>query len=470
MRDGQDADARRVLARVASLAADHIERRVETPVVGSLNEESLADRLAAFDFQRPRPAEDVAAELFDLLANAAVRSDHPRYFGLFNPPALVPAIAGDIVAATVNPQLAVWGHAPAAAEIERKLVTLFGSFVWGDGEIAGTFTSGGSEANHTALMAALARRYPDWSRQGLPAGGRRPTIYASAESHLAWIKIARISGLGSEAVRLIDTPDGLSLTGDAMANAIAQDKDRDPVLVVATAGTTAHGAIDDLAGIASVGRAHGAHIHVDAAWAGGALVASSRRQIFIGIEMADSVTIDPHKWLAVPMGAGLYLSRDWRPLATAFSVTTGYMPSASTERHDAYIHSMQWSRRFIGGKLFMALATLGLDGYREMIDRQFALADLLRCRLADSGWTILNHTALPLVCFAPSSGDDESIRSIEAAVLATGQAWLSSVRLRGRLVLRACITGFETDATDIERLIALLAGARDDAASKRVSR
>lgn len=466
MRDDMGGEARRALARAASLAADHVEGRRLAPVAGELNEEALEARLAAYDLETARPADDVAADLFDLLGHHAVRSDHPSYFGLFNPPALVPAIIGDLVTATVNPQLAVWGHAPAAAEIERKLIKLFARFVWSEGDAAGTFTSGGSEANHTALVAALARRYPDWSERGLPIGDRRPTIYASAESHLAWIKIARISGLGSEAVRLVPTTDGLSLTGDALAEAIAQDKDRDPILVVATAGTTAHGAIDDLAGIAEVGRAHGAHVHVDAAWAGGALVDISRRDLFAGIELADSVTIDPHKWLAVPMGAGLYLARDWAPLATAFSVSTGYMPSASAERHDAYIHSMQWSRRFIGGKLFAALATLGLEGYRAIIGRQFALADQLRRRLLDGGWSILNETALPLICFAPVDSDDEAVRDIEAAVISSGQAWLSSVRLGDRLVLRACITGFETDEADIAALVSLLAEVRTQISSR----
>ncbi|MEO7679376.1 MAG: pyridoxal-dependent decarboxylase, partial [Sphingomonas sp.] len=401
----------------------------------------------------PRPIDAVADDLLDMLRHFAVRSDHPRYFGLFNPPALVAAIAGDVVAAAINPQLAVWGHAPAAAEIERKLIDLFGRHVWAGGTAAGTFTSGGSEANATALLAALARRYPDWHRAGLPRSGRRPAVYASAESHLAWIKIARSCGLGSDAVRLVRTADGLRMTGDELDAAIAADAGADPVLVVATAGTTAHGAIDDLAGIAAVGRRHDAHVHVDAAWAGGALLHPERAALFAGIEMADSVTIDPHKWLSVPMGAGLYLARDWGPLAQAFSVSTGYMPSASAERHDNYIHSVQWSRRFIGAKLFTALAVHGIDGYRDLIDRSFRLADRLRTRLQDGGWSVRNDTCLPLVCFVPSDGDDERVQAIATAVIASGAAWISTVRLRDRLVLRACITSHESDAADVDALV-----------------
>jgi glutamate/tyrosine decarboxylase-like PLP-dependent enzyme len=466
MSDDPGADARDALASAAQLAARHIEERRAARVAGDVDEEALSARLAAYDFEQPRPVAEVAADLFDLLGKNAVRTDHPRYFGLFNPPALVPAIVGDLVTATVNPQLAVWSHAPAAAEIESKLVRLFGRLVWGDARVAGTFTGGGSEANHTALLAALARRYPEWPRRGLPIGGKRPAIYASAESHLAWIKIARISGLGSEAVRLVPAANGLSLTGGAVAAAIAEDEDRDPVLVVATAGTTAHGAIDDLSGIAAAARAHDAHVHVDAAWAGGVLIDPARRHILAGIELADSVTIDPHKWLAVPMGAGLYLARDWTPLSTAFGVSTGYMPSASIDRHDAYIHSIQWSRRFIGGKLFAALAAFGLQGYRSMIERQFALAERLRLGLSKGGWSILNETALPLICFAPADGGDDEVRAIEARIVSSGGAWLSSVRLRGRLALRACITGFETDEADVDALIALLESARADLCSK----
>ncbi|MGH8240267.1 MAG: pyridoxal phosphate-dependent decarboxylase family protein [Steroidobacteraceae bacterium] len=400
------------------------------------------------------------SELIQLLKSFAVRSDHPRYFGLFNPPALLPAIAGDLVAAAINPQLAVWSHAPAAAEIERKLIRLFGSFLWCDVEAAGTFTSGGSEANHTALLAALASRYPNWHRDGIQPQARRPLIYASAESHLAWIKIARMCGLGSEAVRLVPTEDGLRITGEALAQAIAADDGCTPVLVVATAGTTAHGAIDDLSGIARVGRDHGAHIHVDAAWAGGALLHAGYRHLFAGIDNADSVTIDPHKWLAVPMGAGLFLARDWTPLAQAFAVSTGYMPSASSERHDAYIHSVQWSRRFIGARLFAALATLGLDGYRALIDRSFGFGTQLRARLHAEHWQVVNRTDLPLVCFAPADADDERVRAIEQAVVTSGVAWISTVRLRGRLVLRACITSYETQTSDLDALVEVLARAR----------
>lgn len=454
---GADASLLEIVARLASA---HIVRRRDDEVAPPIDANALAGRLAAYDFAAPRDAASVAADLFDLLRGAGVRSDHPGYFGLFNPPALVPAIAGDLIVATVNPQLAVWSHAAAAAEIERKLVALFADRIWPGAASAGNFTSGGSEANHSAVLVALARRYAGWATGGLPRD-RRPVIYVSAEAHLAWIKIARATGLGDSAVRLVKAEDGLSLSGSALRRAIDADADTDPLMLVATAGATAHGAVDDLRGFAEVGETLGVHVHIDAAWAGGALLDPSRAGLFDGIAGADTVTIDPHKWLAVPMGAGLFLSRARAGLNTAFGVSTGYMPAAMGDHEDPYVHSMQWSRRFIGGKLFMALATLGLEGYRAIIARQFALGDRLRDGLRAHGWAIVNDTRLPLICFAPRPGDDEIVRRIAADTVATGRHWLSTVAMRGQVVLRACITGFETDEHDIDALIATVTEIRD---------
>lgn len=456
-RDGLLAAARR--------AAIFLDERRASSVAPVVSAAELRIQLDRYDFSMPLPLTAVIDEVFTLLGQAAVRSDHPRYFGLFNPPALPAGIVGDLIAATVNPQLAVWSHAPAAAEIERKVLQWFGARIgWSPHATAGTFTTGGTEANHTAVLAALATRYPDWATRGMVAvAGRRPAIFASSEAHLAWIKIARNAGLGSDVVQLVPAGADMRLSAEALGEAIRQHPDLEPLIVVATAGTTAHGAIDDLTGLASVARHHGAHFHVDAAWAGGGLVNAEVRHLLAGIELADSVTIDPHKWLSVPMGAGMYLTRDWTALQTAFAVQTSYMPSASVEHRDAYIHSLQWSRRFIGLKLFMSLATLGEQGYAAIIDRQLALGRLLREQLVARGWSVLNDTALPLVCFtpeAPGPRTDRVVRAIEAYVAASGMAWLSSVALSGRLVLRACITSYETTVDDVEELLDLLDDAR----------
>jgi glutamate/tyrosine decarboxylase-like PLP-dependent enzyme len=449
------------LVEVAELAEAYLRTRASAVVSPPIDETTLKDRIDALLGGGPRPLPQIAADLFAVLGDGIVRTDSPRYFGLFNPPALPEAAAGDLIAAVANPQLAVWSHAPAAVEIEARLIRLFGGLVgWPEQTVAGTFTTGGAEANHTAVLAALARRYPDWARTGVAGLPKRPAIFVSAEAHLAWIKIARAAGLGSEAVRLIAPADGLSLTAAEAARAIAAAPEVDPVLIVATAGATAHGAIDDLEGLAEVARAHGAHFHVDAAWAGSALLVPERRALFGGIERADSVTIDPHKWLCVPMGAGMYLARDWTPLETAFDVSTGYMPSASRERRDPYLHSLQWSRRAIGLKLFTAMAAIGVAEMAARIKRQFEMGERLRQGLRRDEWRIVNDTELPIVCFTPAEGGEEAVRRIEAGVTGSGRAWISLVRVRGELALRACITSYETAPADIDELLALLDEAR----------
>lgn len=452
-------DIHAAFASAARLAADEITGRRTRPVSRDPASESAWLDAARLDFDAPMSLEAAAARLLSAMTGAGVRNDHPRYFGLFNPPALPAAAVGDLLAATVNPQLAVWSHAPGAVEIERWLVDVLSELVWGK-PAAGSFTSGGSEANHTALLLALDRACPDWAVAGLPRTGPRLAIYVSAESHLAWIKIARAAGLGAEAVRLVPTRDGLALDAAALEAFIAEDRGFRPAMICATAGTTAHGAVDDLAGLARVAAAKDVHFHVDAAWAGAALLAPGRRGLLAGVEHADSVTIDAHKWLAVPMGAGLILARDWSGLERCFGVRTGYMPSASLAHRDPYIHSLQWSRRFTGAKLWMAFATLGRAGYGELIERQFALGDRLRATLAARGWDIRNRTALPLVNFAPPGADDAEVLRIEQALQASGAAWASTVNLAGRTCLRACVTSFESDEADVDALVEALETAR----------
>ena len=454
-----------VLVHCAERATAFIEDRRKPGRIGGDETSHPGDRLRSIDFENGSSPEALCDDLFELLGSDAVRSDRPNYFGLFNPPALPAAIAGDLIAATVNPQLAVRGHAAAAADIERRVIEFMATRIgWNAASVAGTFTSGGSEANFTALMAAMAKRYPEWSTKGVRSLGAKPAIYASRESHLAWIKIARMAGLGSDAVRLIPCADGLRLCASDLETFLADDNEWDPVMIVATAGTTAHGAIDDIAGIARIANRLGAHLHVDAAWAGGCLVADGTRDWFDGIDNADSITIDPHKWLCVPMGAGLYLSRDWPSLHRAFTVSTGYMPVSEATHPEPYQHSVQWSRRFIGLKVFVALAALGQRGYSDLIHGQIARGQELRQGLIARGWIVRNDTPLPLVCFTSDVADDaidDASRRIEAAVVKSGRAWLSTVALRGRIVLRACITSYECTRANVDELLDVLDNVRE---------
>ena len=236
-----------------------------------------------------------------------------------------------------------------------------------------------------------------------------------------------------------------------------------PFLVVATAGTTSAGVIDPLDDAATIAQEEGLWLHVDAAWAGAAALSDALRPHLGGIERADSITVDAHKWLSVPMGAGMFVTPHSDVLASAFEVTTSYMPAASTGvAADPYTASMQWSRRAIGLKLFLALAVYGRSGYAAQLENDVRLGRQLREKLRFDGWSVVNETPLPVICFAdPSRNDDGAFHDAVAAnVVASGRAWVSSVRLAGRPAVRACVISHHTTPEDISDLVRALGEVR----------
>jgi aromatic-L-amino-acid/L-tryptophan decarboxylase len=362
--------------------------------------------------------------------------------------------------AAFNPQLAVTSHAPAAVAIERHVLSFLAGNLGLEGA-TGTFTSGGAEANLTGVLLALERHFPETAEAGLASLGARPTLYVSTEAHHSFVKAARIAGLGHSAVRAIPAATDLRLDVAALRSRIERDRAAGelPFLIVATAGSTAAGVIDPLPDVAQLCGELELDLHVDAAWAG-AIGASARlRPLLAGIERADSVTVDAHKWLSAPMGAGVFLTRHAHDLTSTFRVAAAYMPSA--EASDPYLASAQWSRRLTGLKVFMSLAAAGRDGYAAQLEYDCRLGDRLRERLRNDGWRIVNETPLPVVCFVPEDGDEvDRLVSIARDVEASGTAWISVAELGDRHALRACITSHRSMEADLEVLCEALAAAR----------
>jgi glutamate/tyrosine decarboxylase-like PLP-dependent enzyme len=355
-------------------------------------------------------------------------------------------IAADALVAAFNPQLAAWSHSPFAIEVEQHLIRAFGAkFGYDPATTDGAFCSGGAEANHTALLAALTHKFPDYPSQGV--GGARPVFYASAESHHSFLKAARTSGIGYESLHPIDD--------------IARDRAAGltPFMIVGTAGTTNAGIIDPLPELARIARSENLWFHVDAAWGGAAALVPELRPLLDGIELSDSITFDAHKFLSVPMGAGIYLTRHPDILDRTFRTQTAYMPreALGLDVVDPHLHTMQWSRRAIGMKLFLSLLVAGWDGYAEAIRHQTAMGALLRENLRAAGWTIENDSPLPVVCFTHPSGADP--HAIAMRIVSSGEAWISTTIFTRKPVLRACITNYRTQPSDIEALIESLARA-----------
>jgi aromatic-L-amino-acid/L-tryptophan decarboxylase len=427
-------------------------------VTPALSPDALEARITAYDLSQPHELGALASDVADLLEAGTVHSTHPRYFGLFNPGVRHAGIVADALVALYNPQVAAWWHAPAAAEIERHTLAHLGRQL-GFSDGAAVFTTGGSEANLTGVLMALASTFPNYGRDGAAGLGTSPMFYASDHAHDSFVKIARVVGLGERALRRVRCDGSQRLDVDELRRQVAGDRadGRRPFCVVATAGTTATGAIDPLEALADLCRAEGIWLHVDAAWGGLALLSDHLRPHLAGIERADSVTWDAHKTLPIPMGAGMFFCRERSVDESFFSVHTGYVPDAVAGRADPYQHSLQWSRRCIGLKLFLTVAELGERGIAELIDHQAQIADCLRERLADAGWRVTNDTPLPLVCFTRDDLPPERVIAVARHVVAGGAAWVSETRLPdGQRWLRACVTHHETNESDVDALIAAL--------------
>jgi aromatic-L-amino-acid decarboxylase len=463
-------DRERLFAQVVAALEEHGARVKSLPVAPSVTPVEVRAHLARYDFAEPMPGEEVLEDVVSALGRWTVHTTSPRYFGLFNPTPSFYGVLADALVAGFNPQLATWSHAPVAVEIETHLLHYFGHQLGLPAEqVAGSFTTGGAEANLTGVLIALTSTFPEYGDGGLRVLNAHPVLYASAESHLAWLKIAHMTGLGRDAVRLVPVRPDLKLDLDVLSGMIAADRAGGlrPFLVIATAGTTSAGVIDPLPELADLCDAEGLRLHVDAAWAGAAALSDRLRGALTGIGRANSITIDAHKWLSVPMAAGMFLCTDPSGLAETFRVSTSYMPSSTAEAADPYVTSVQWSRRFIGLKLFLSLAVLGRAGYAAQLERDTALGQQLRDGLTARGWQLANDTPLPVVCFADPTIDSPDAEpaaahhdAIAAAVVASGQAWISSTRLRGRPVLRACLTSYRTTAADIDALLNALDDAR----------
>jgi glutamate/tyrosine decarboxylase-like PLP-dependent enzyme len=265
-----------------------------------------------------------------------------------------------------------------------------------------------------------------------------------------------MTGLGRRSLRIVATDCDLKMNVDDLQERITQDRGNGllPFMVVGTAGTTAAGIIDPLQEIARVCRQQQLWFHADAAYGGSAVVSPTLRPALAGIELADSIICDAHKWLSVPMGCGMFFCRHRDSVAQAFRSDVTYMP-AKPMNEDASTfnpleHSAQWSRRFIGLKLFMALAEQGEAGYAAMLDHQAHMADELRAALTNTGWRIVNKTPLPVVCFMR---EGINVDGLIAELRERQIAWMSDVQIAGMPALRACITSFKTSEKDIERVV-----------------
>ena len=441
------------LTGALALAAERVSAGAATPTLGI---ESLRRELERFDFESARPLTELLDWSIGILEHGLTHLTHPRYFGLFNPAPTFPSQCADRLVAAFNPQVASSGTSPAAVALEAYVIRRIAERAGFPAGAGGHFTSGGSEANYTAMLCALTRADRRFATDGARAFPGAPVFYVSKECHRSWVKIAHQAGIGRSAARLVATDGRGRLSSAALEQAIAQDLalGRVPFLIVASAGTTNAGMLDPLAACADLAAKHRLWYHVDAAW-GGAMIASERyRHVLAGLERADSATIDAHKWFATTMGCGMFLVRDPAALSAAFEVSASYMQSHAVSL-DPYMNTIQWSRRFLGLRLFLSLAAAGWAGHAAHIERAVAQTAWIRGELERRGWRVVNDSPFALLNVVPPARLGEP-QAVLARVLASGRAWVALARFEEQDVIRICVTHGETSDADLAILVETL--------------
>jgi len=417
----------------------------------------------------PEIGEDAMAVLDDLCSQMTEEGFHipsANYLGLTNPTPTYMAVLAEALVAALNPQLASMARSQLASTIEHQTVGWIAQRVgWQAGEYGGTFTTGGTEANLSAMAVALTQRYPQVANDGLIGLGKRPVVYASSEAHHSLEKSLAILGLGRKALRRIPVTERAEMDLAALEAAIAADRQAglEPLAVVGTAGATSSGAIDPLPALAEICRRQNLWFHVDGAY-GAALVFSNRhRELVQGIELADSITIDPHKWLAMPFAAGVFLTRHPEQLEPTFGLDTSYLPrAANSSLPDNFRISAQWSRRMNSLKFWLTLRVHGRQAYEELIDSQLQLAAYMESRILDTRvFDLATPRRLTVLNFRASAARELALPEEEIArlhhaivqeVTRDGKQWISTTRVAGRSVLRMMIISYLTEKRHIDAL------------------
>ena len=409
-------------------------RDIEPPISPEL--------LATLDLPLPESGIDVV-EALDEAAEALDQSlaqARPRYLAYIGSSGLEIGALADLLAHSYDPNLAL--HAGAATLIEAQALRWTAEFV-GFPAAGGSFTSGGTDSNVTALAAARERAVPGSRKRGTPPGA---VVYCSSDAHYSNVRAVELLGIGSDNVRDVPIDEHRRMRPDALEEMIRADlaAGRMPIAVVATAGTTLTGAIDPLDAIADICAEHGIWVHVDGAY--GLPAASVMPDRFAGLERADSVTVDAHKWMFVPKACGIVMVRDESTLAAAFGHETSYIPGT----RNAVDVTLEYSRPLRALKLWLAFRVHGAAKFRETIQRNIDLAQMLHAMAAERGWEVGPVPDLSIVLMRkPGMDNAELVQRLQA----DGRVYISHATVDGETWLRPCFTNVRTTASDVQVLM-----------------
>ena len=477
-----DAAAFRSAAHsVVDVMADYLETIETRAVFPAIEPGSLRPLFPASPPEAPESIEVILADYRRLVEPNATHWQHPGFLAYFATTASGPGILGEMLTATLGQNPMLWRTSPIGTELEEVVVDWLRQALGLPDGFDGLLTDTASTSTLIALGAAREACGADASRLGLAGRddlGAGLRVYASAEAHSSVEKACMTLGLGRASLVRIPVNERFEMLPDALASAISADRaaDRRPIAVVATIGTTSSTSVDPVAAVADIAEREGLWLHVDAAYAGVVAMLPDRRAPFAGWDRADSIVVNPHKWLFTPLDASLLLSRRMGMLRAAFSLVPEYLRTLdrSAPVHDYNEYTPQLGRRLRALKLWMLLRWFGLDGLRRRIEAHLEMAASLAAAVdADPDWELLAPVPFSTVCLRwrpaevaaqadePGLAErlDEANTTIMDAVNRAGDVFLSHTRLGGRFTIRVAVGNLRTEQRHVERAWELLRAA-----------
>jgi glutamate/tyrosine decarboxylase-like PLP-dependent enzyme len=469
---------RRLGYRVSDIVAEHLASVRDEPVIASLPRRDLGRSLARAAPSEGKDFESIVSTLEESVFPYHAREPHPGFLAYIPSCPTFPAVLGDWIASGFNFFAGVWPVAAGPNELELVVLDWFREWMGMPDGSGGILTTGGSAATLTAVVAAR--------HAAIEAGGdiSRLTVYTSAQAHSSVIRAAWIAGIPRENVRTVDMDDGFRMVVSDLQRKVAADDvaGYTPFLVVASAGTTNTGAVDPLHEIADFCVGEKLWLHVDAAYAGFSVLTEEGKKLLSGIERADSLTLDPHKWLFVPFECGCLMVRDTSALASAFRIMPEYLKDVEPADEEVNFadRGEQLTRYSRALKIWLSVNYFGTaaiaGAIQESMERARLLEELIR---AAPDFEVLSPAQFGIVCFRarPAGLDRASLDSlnerINARVVSEGRYLISSTRLEGSFSLRICTAGFRTTMDDIreffeaiKRAFAIEAGTARTAAGQ----